>query len=64
MSVVADVLRGDPDVTVDDPEVAARMLVVGVESYVHRMVATARPPLDAAVLADELVELYSGYLTR
>jgi AcrR family transcriptional regulator len=63
VAVVADVLRADPSVTVADPDVAARMLVVGIESYVHRMVATARPPLDTAVLADELVTLYAGYLT-
>ena len=63
VAAVAEVLRGDPAVTVADHDVAARMLVVGIESYVHRMVATARPPLDTDVLADELVALYSGYLT-
>lgn len=64
VATVADVLRADPSVAVADHEVAARMLVVGIESYVHRMVATFRPPLEPAVLADELVELYAGYLTR
>jgi AcrR family transcriptional regulator len=63
VATVTEALRADPAVTVADPEVAARMLVVGIESYVHRMVATARPPLEPAVLAAELVELYAGYLT-
>ena len=64
VSVVAGVLRGDPDVTVADPEVAARMLVVGVESYVHRMVATARPPLDPRCWPTSWWSCTPGYLTR
>lgn len=63
VALAAEILRSDPSVTVADPEVAARMLVVGIESYVHRMVATSRPPLAPDVLADELVALYEGYLT-
>jgi AcrR family transcriptional regulator len=64
IGVVAALLRADPEVTVADHELAARMLVVGIESYVHRFVAVGDDPkVDLGAFRDELVAMLSAYLT-
>lgn len=61
--VVADLFAADPDVTVADPVLAARLAVATIESLVHRFIAHDPPVVDPAALADELVALLLGYLT-
>jgi AcrR family transcriptional regulator len=65
VAAVADLLRGDPRVTVANHDLAARMLVVGIESYVHRFVAVGddHPTIDLTAFRDELVTMLSRYLT-
>jgi AcrR family transcriptional regulator len=63
VSVVAALLADDPQVTVADPVLAARLAVATIESLVHRLIAHDPPVVDPATLADELVALLVGYLT-
>jgi AcrR family transcriptional regulator len=64
VATAAALLRDDPEVTVADPELAGRMVVTGIESFVHRFVATRRPRVDLAAFRDELVAMLVAYLTR
>jgi AcrR family transcriptional regulator len=57
----AELLRTHPEVTAEDPVVAARITVATIESLVHRLITS---PVDAEALEDEIVGMLAGYLTR
>ncbi|WP_328602772.1 TetR/AcrR family transcriptional regulator [Nocardia terrae] len=60
---VAALLEHHPQVRVADPVLSARIVVVTVESMVHRLM-TAANPVPAPRIEDETVILLSGYLRR
>ncbi|MCF6387803.1 TetR/AcrR family transcriptional regulator [Mycobacterium sp. MBM] len=60
VAAVTELLRHHPEVTVADPEFAARLTIATVESLVHRLIAA---PVDVAQLEDEVVRLLTGYLS-
>jgi len=62
VAAAAQLLAAHPQVTVEDPDVAARIVVATVESLVHRLVA-APEPMDPQVVEDELVAMLSAYLS-
>ncbi len=64
VKAAAALLAAEPRVTTTDPELAARMVVTGIESYVHRFVATRNPKVALDTFRDELVALLVAYLTR
>jgi AcrR family transcriptional regulator len=59
VAVVTEMLRHHPEVSVNDPEFAARLIIATVESLVHRLIAA---PVDTVQLEDEVVRLLTGYL--
>ncbi|OYN94142.1 TetR family transcriptional regulator [Propionibacteriaceae bacterium ES.041] len=58
---VAERLRTDPTVTVDDPELAARIVTATIESLTHRFVGHGRPE-QMRRLIDEVVVMLTSYL--
>ncbi len=62
VAAAAPLLAARPQVTVGDPDVAARIVVATVESLVHRLVA-APEPMDPQVVEDELVRMVVAYLS-
>jgi hypothetical protein len=60
-AATAMVLASADDVNVDDPEIAARLVVATIEALVHRFVAQSEPQ-DVEVLQAELVVMLSRYL--
>lgn len=63
VAAVESMLRDDPDLAVRDPAMAARLVVMSVESLVHRYVATSQDDLDVDAFRAELVTMLSGYLS-
>lgn len=63
VAAVADLLHDDPEVEVDDPRLAARMVVGTIESLTHRFIATDGDRLDADAFVEEVVAMLAGYLT-
>ncbi len=64
-AALAALLPRMPDVAVDRPDVAARLVVDMLESLTHRWITDAAgAPLPAASLADELVRMVVSYLRR
>jgi hypothetical protein len=70
IDATAERLAGDPEVTVTDHRLAARMVVTTIESLVHRVVATrdrqqgrTRGESDIAAFRKELVTMLVRYLT-
>lgn len=63
VTAVEEMLRDDPDLAVRDPAMAARLVVMSVESLVHRYVSTAQDDLDVDAFRSELVAMLSGYLS-
>jgi hypothetical protein len=49
-------------VNVNDSATAARVIVVTIESLVHRLIATPAP-VAAGVIEDVIVTMLCGYLT-
>jgi len=62
VEVVAALLADDPAVAVDDPHLAARIVVTTVESLVHRFVTRDPADGDLAALTGELVRMLERYL--
>lgn len=60
LTAVTELLRRHPDVTVADPEFAARLTIAAIESLVHRLIVQ---PVDPTQLEDEVVRLLTGYLS-
>src|SRR5688572_3098704 len=58
---VAAYLRGHPEVTVPDPELAATIVVQAVEGLTHKLVVHG--PGEAPAHVDEMVALVTSYLT-
>ncbi|WP_225878366.1 TetR/AcrR family transcriptional regulator [Spongiactinospora rosea] len=59
-------LRGHPDVRVGDVDLAARIIVTTIELVVHQLTAThdlVGQPIDLARFEDELVAMFTRYLT-
>lgn len=56
-------LRADPAVRVDDPAMAARLVVTAIESLVHRYVSSRPDDLDVETFRRELVAMLTRYLT-
>ena len=56
------ILAAQPEVTVDDKDAAARLVVLTIESVVHHALAAPRT-LDAVALNKELVAMLTRYLT-
>lgn len=66
IGTVESLLRADSAVQVNDPAMAARLVVLTIESLVHRFVSSlsAQPGrVDVAAFRDEVVTLLSRYLT-
>ena len=63
VAAVASLLRSDPEVRVNDYEVAGRLVVVAVESLVHRFVSTTPTGLDTTRFRTEVVTMLTRYLT-
>ena len=63
VTAVEEMLRDDPNLAVRDPAMAARLVVMSVESLVHRYVSTAQDDLDVDAFRSELVAMLSGYLS-
>nr|WP_246023607.1 TetR/AcrR family transcriptional regulator [Nocardia yunnanensis] len=61
VTLVAAVLENHPEVAVADPGLSARVVVVTIESMVHRLM-TASNPVPAQRLEDETVDLLAAYL--
>ena len=59
-AVQAQVL-GEPQPAGDDPALRARIVVVTIESLVHRFIASDRP-IDIDQFVDEVTRLVGGYL--
>ena len=57
---VTELLRRHPEVTVADPEFAARLTIATIESLVHRLIVQ---PVCTTQLEDEVVRLLTGYLS-
>ena len=57
-----ELLNAHPEVTVDDVNAAAQLVVLTIESVVHRALA-APTTLDTTVLNDQLVAMLTRYLT-
>lgn len=57
------VLRMDPAVQVQDPAMAARLVVTTIESLVHRYVSSRPDDLDIDTFRHELVAMLTRYLT-
>ncbi|GAA3194744.1 TetR/AcrR family transcriptional regulator [Actinocorallia longicatena] len=62
VTLAESLLTSDPSVTVADPAMAARLVVITIESAVHRYV-TGDGPHRLAHFEDELVTLLTRYLT-
>lgn len=62
ITVAAELLAADPQVTVTDIPMAARLVVTTIESLVHRFFAHGRPD-DTDRFEDELVAMLVRYLT-
>jgi AcrR family transcriptional regulator len=62
VELLAGLLR-DRHPPADDPDLSARIIVVTIESLVHRLVATDRP-LDTDRFIDEATRLVAGYLAN
>jgi len=62
VSEVAGLLARHPEVRVADPLVAGRMVVVTIESLVHRVVTNERSGIADEQFRAELVRLVTGYL--
>jgi tRNA-Thr(GGU) m(6)t(6)A37 methyltransferase TsaA len=60
---VARLLRGRPDVYVDDPEIAAPVVVTAIQALTRWLVHDAPVELDRRRLVDETVSLLATYLT-
>lgn len=66
ISTVESLLGADRAVQVDDPGMAARLVVLTIESLVHRFVSSisSQPnPVNVAAFRDELVTMLTRYLT-
>lgn len=61
VDATAQLLERHPDVHADG-RLSARMVVVTIESLVHRLI-TSPDPVDTQQLEDELVVLLTGYLS-
>jgi AcrR family transcriptional regulator len=61
-AVAEQLLTADPEVTVDDIPMAARIVVTAIESLVHRFHASGAPQ-DADRFEGELVAMLVRYLT-
>ncbi|MFE3191791.1 TetR/AcrR family transcriptional regulator [Nocardia sp. NPDC059240] len=61
VALVAGLLEHHPEVAVPDPALSARVVVVTVESMVHRLM-TASNSVPPQQVEDETVILLSGYL--
>lgn len=59
---IADFLRGHPEVTAPDPDLAAMVLVQAIEGLTHRLVVHGDAASDPAQAA-ELVTLATAFLT-
>lgn len=59
VAAVTELLRRHPEVTVADPQFAARLTIASIESLVHRLIVA---PVDTDLLEEEIVRLLSGYL--
>ncbi|MGK2866078.1 MAG: TetR/AcrR family transcriptional regulator [Mycobacterium sp.] len=57
---VTELLRHHPEVSVADPEFAARLTIATIESLVHRLIVQ---PVDITQLEDEVVRLLTTYLS-
>jgi AcrR family transcriptional regulator len=62
VELAAGILAADPDVHVDDPAMAARVVVTTIESLVHRTIATRTHAVDIPTFRHELVTLLTRYL--
>lgn len=62
-ALVAGLLAGHPQVTVPDPEVAARLTIDTIESLVHRIATDDASGIPDDVLAAEITRLVVAYLT-
>jgi AcrR family transcriptional regulator len=62
VAVAGELLAADPQVTVADIPMAARLVVASIESLVHRFFAHGRPD-DAGQFENELVAMLVRYLT-
>ena len=62
VAAMRDLLAEHPEVTVDDTDAAARLVVVTIESVVHQVLA-APQTLDAERLQRQLVAMLTRYLT-
>jgi AcrR family transcriptional regulator len=62
VALVAERLRTEQP-ALEDPELTARIAVCTIESLVHRLVATDRPP-DRDRFVDEVTHLVGDHLTR
>jgi AcrR family transcriptional regulator len=57
-----EMLRDDPAVAVDDPAMAARLVVMSVESLIHRYVSGHHDRLELDSFRHELLTMHSRYL--
>jgi AcrR family transcriptional regulator len=63
VAVVRDILVARPDVAVEDPEMAARVVVRTVEQVIRWLGHESDPTLDAEGFLDELLAMLVSYLT-
>jgi AcrR family transcriptional regulator len=63
VAVVQALLDADPEIRIADSATVARMVVVTMESVVHRLVATRTPTVDPGAVATELTTMLDRYLT-
>jgi AcrR family transcriptional regulator len=63
VALIAALLRDDPEVTVPDPAVAARVAIATIESVVHRFVSAQGSNFDSSTLRGELIRMVTRYLT-
>ena len=55
-------IRADDEINVADPAMAARLVVMAIESLIHRYVSSQHDQLDLASFRHELVSMLTRYL--
>jgi AcrR family transcriptional regulator len=55
-------IRADDEIKVDDPTVAARLVVTAIESLIHRYISSQPDTLDIGSFRHELVTMLTRYL--
>lgn len=63
VATVEEMIRADDSVEVDDPAMAARLVVIAVESLVHRYISSQHSALDTDSFRHELVTMLTRYLS-